>query len=146
MLPIRRLKLSVKETTKAIANRTGFPETMVRGVIEAYSEIVKEAVLAQVEVPFGSVGTFTWRQVAPRENARVWDYSTMSYKENVDLEGYQKMAFKPGKKWAQVLRKKTSFTIGEENPAIDGKLRYNDEDKMEKEEENDELQTDDADE
>lgn len=119
----KKPKLTYREVAKAISNRTGLPEGMTKAFINAYGDITKEALLAQVEVPFADVCVFSWKQINPRENVATYNYFTHEKNEPSNVDGFQKTTVKMNKHWAKELKELTSFGVGEENPALSGKLR-----------------------
>lgn len=120
----KRAKLTYREVAKAIADRTGLPENMTKAFIDAYSDIVKEAIIGQVEVPFGDICIFGWKQINPRENVVTYNHFTHDFNEPVDVEGFLKMSIRANKNWSKELRRVTRFDMGEENPVLSGNLRY----------------------
>lgn len=143
-----KARLSPTEVAKAISARTGLSPKMARTVIDAYIEIVKEGMLAQVEVPLGRFCIFTWTQYQPKKDFTNWDYRTQSMTEPHDTIGYQKTNARISKEWQKRLKDATAFHNGEENPVGFEKMYGIPEqtDLEDEEEENDELQVDDDDE
>lgn len=143
-----KAKLSPTDVAKAISARTGLSPKMARTVIDAYVDIVKEALMAQVEVPFGRFCIFSWTQYQPKKDFVNWDYRTHAMTEPHDTPGYQKTSVRVSSEWQKKLKEATLFFDGEENPVGFEKMYGIPEqtDLEDEEEENDELQIDDDDE
>lgn len=122
----KKPKLTYREVAKAISNRTGLPENMVKAFIDAYADITKEALLAQVEVPFADICVFSWKQIPPRENVVVTNPFTHESTEPMNIDGFQKTTVQINKRWVKELKELTSFGVGEENPVLSGNLRRRD--------------------
>lgn len=112
----KKPKLTYREIADQIYKRTGFPLEVIKSTMDAYYEITEEALLGQVEVPFGRIGCFSWRQVEPRKGVVTWNFQSKDYNKPTNLPGFQKTVFKVGTVWASYLKNATLFNMGEKNP------------------------------
>lgn len=114
----KRPKLTYREIENQIFLRTGIPREMVRAVINNYGEIIEEALIGQVEVPFCKLGYFTIKQMQPKR-MRQSIPNTHNYGEMIDLDGYQKTIFRTNTVWAGRQKQATLWRMGEENPMLE---------------------------
>lgn len=114
----KRPKLTYREIENQIFLRTGIPREMVRAVINSYGEIIEEALIGQVEVPFCKLGYFTIKQMQPKTVRQVLPRAA-NYGEMIDLDGYQKTIFRTNTVWAGRQKQATLWRIGEENPMLE---------------------------
>ena len=89
---------------------------MIKTVMDLYAEITEEALLGNVEVPFGRIGYFSWKQIMPRKDVVTWNPTEQRYNEPQDIPGFQKTVLRIGSNWAKVLKEASCFKLGEENP------------------------------
>lgn len=115
-MAIKKPRLTRREIMNQISNRTGATFAMTKVFMDCFDEIVQTALLGQVEVPIGGVGTLTWMQIMPREDVSTWDAWNKCHTEPHDVPGFQKTNFKVNRSWATKLKKATLFELGEENP------------------------------
>lgn len=141
----KKPRLTPNEVNKAISYRTGLPVSMIKTVVDAYVEIAKECLLGQVEVSFGNMLSFTWKQINPRENVRTYNHQKKDFDPPHAVPGFQRTGIRVNKNWGDQLKEATKFELGEDNPATTNLVEYNEDDDTE-EGEYDELQIDDADE
>lgn len=113
----KKPRLTINEIINQIFIRTGFPKAVIKNVMEVYAEIAEEALLGQVEVPFGKIGYFSWKQIHPRKDVVRYDAFNHCYKDPQDVPGYQRTVFKINRGWADRIKKVTLFGADEENPA-----------------------------
>lgn len=114
----KRPKLTYREIENQIFLRTGIPREMVRAVINSYGEIIEEALIGQVEVPFCKLGYFTIKQMKPKTVRQGLQRAT-NYGEMIDLDGYQKTIFRTNTTWAGRQKQATLWPFGEENPMLE---------------------------
>lgn len=114
----KRPKLTYREIENQIFLRTGIPREMVRAVINSYGEIIEEALIGQVEVPFCKLGYFTIKQMQPKTVRQVLP-RVANYGEMIDLDGYQKTIFRTNTVWAGRQKQATLWRMGEENPMLE---------------------------
>lgn len=120
----KKPRLTLKEIANQIFIRTGFPKAVIKTIMDEYAEITEEALLGQVEVPFGRIGYFSWKQINPRENVVTYDAYNHCYREPQDVPGFQKTVFKTNRTWAGRIKEATLFGLDEENPAITSLINY----------------------
>lgn len=111
-----RPKLTQKEIEQQIFERTCVPHELITIVLKSFFEVTEEALIGNVEVPFGRLGWFSWKQINPRENVVLWDYKNKCYKEPQNIDGYQKTVFRTGTAWSKRLKEISTFAINELNP------------------------------
>lgn len=114
----KRPKLTYREIENQIFLRTGIPREMVRAVINSYGEIIEEALIGQVEVPFCKLGYFTIKQMQPK-TVKQSIPNTYNYGEMIDLDGYQKTIFRVNTVWAGRQKQATLWPFGGENPMLE---------------------------
>lgn len=106
------------EAITEIQKRTNIPKELVYKVLWSYHQIVREAILNEVEVQFGDMGFFSWEEFKQRLNAYCRNLATGESKR-ADYPGHLKFKFRPTKKWKRELKEKTIKPIvreeGEEN-------------------------------
>ena len=112
----KKPKLTSLEVMEQIRDRTGVPLEGVRKILEAYNALTKEALLENVEVPFGEIGYFSWKQINAREDVVTWNPRERRYNEPENIPGFQKTVMRINKTWAKELKERTRFEYGEENP------------------------------
>lgn len=117
----KKPRVTELEVMKQIEQRTGIPIEGIKKILDAYDDIVKEALLMNIEVPFGTVGYFSWKQINARENVSTWNAFDKVFTEPHDVPGFQKTVMRINKKWAEELKQATRFEVGESNP-----MRYDD--------------------
>lgn len=108
--------LTNREIADQIFKRSGIPLEMIKTVMSLYAEITEEALLGNVEVPFGRIGYFGWRQIMPKEEVVTWNPKKLQYNKPQNTPGFQKTVFRVGSAWAKVLKEASRFELGEENP------------------------------
>lgn len=108
--------LTYREVADQIFKRSGIPLEMIKTVMDLYAEITEEALLGNVEVPFGRIGYFSWKQITPRQDVVTWNPTEQRYNEPQDIPGFQKTVLRVGSNWAKVLKDASRFELGEENP------------------------------
>lgn len=135
----KKPSLTYREVADQIFKRSGIPLEMIKTVMDLYAEITEEALLGNVEVPFGRIGYFSWKQINPRSNVVTWNPQEHKYNEPMDIPGFQKTVLRVGSKWAKALKDASSFELGEDNPM---KFGTADTAVYEEETENDEIEED----
>ena len=126
--------LTYREVADQIFKRSGIPLEMIKTVMDLYAEITEEALLGNVEVPFGRIGYFSWKQINPRAEVVTWNPQEHKYNEPMDIPGFQKTVLRVGSNWAKVLKDASRFELGEENPMKFGTADtavYEDDEEME---------------
>lgn len=116
----KKPRLTYREVADQIFKRSGIPLELIKTVMDLYEEITEEALLGDVEVPFGRLGHFSWKQIMPRPNVVTWNPTELRYNEPQDIPGFQKTVFRVGANWAKVLKDASRFELGEENPMLFG--------------------------
>ena len=130
----KKPRLTYREIADQIFKRSGIPFEMIKTVMDLYGEITEEALLGDVEVPFGRLGYFTWKQIMPRPDVTTWNPQECKYNEPQDVPGFQKTVFRVGSKWAKALKDASRFELGEKNPMLFGTSEtaiYEDDEEME---------------
>lgn len=112
----KKPSLTYREVADQIFKRSGIPLEIIKTVMDLYAEITEEALLGNVEVPFGRIGYFSWKQITPRPNVVTWNPSESRYNDPMDVPGFQKTVLRVGSKWAKILKDASRFELGEENP------------------------------
>ena len=126
--------LTYREVADQIFKRSGIPLEMIKTVMDLYAEITEEALLGNVEVPFGRIGFFSWKQINPRADVVTWNPQEHKYNEPMDIPGFQKTVLRVGSNWAKVLKDASRFELGEDNPMKFGTADtavYEDDEEME---------------
>ena len=116
----KKPKLTYREVANQIFLRTGIPPEIIKTVMDVYADITEEALLGAVEVPFGRIGHFSWKQIRPRANVATWDAWNRCYTEPHDVPGFQKTVFRVGAKWASILKEASYYELGQPNPMLFG--------------------------
>lgn len=111
-----RPKLTQKEIEQQIFERTCVPHELITIVLRSFFEVAEEALIGNVEVPFGRLGWFSWKQINPRKNVTVWDFKNKCYKEGQNVDGFQKTVFRTGTAWSKKLKEMSTFALNEPNP------------------------------
>ena len=78
--------LTYREVADQIFKRSGIPLEMIKTVMDLYAEITEEALLGNVEVPFGRIGYFSWKQIMPRKDVVTWNPTEQRYNEPQDIK------------------------------------------------------------
>ena len=112
----KKPSLTYREVADQIFKRSGIPLEMIKTVMDLYAEITEEALLGNVEVPFGRIGYFSWKQINPRADVVTWNPQEHKYNEPMDIPGFQKTVLRVGSNWAKVLKDASRFELGEDNP------------------------------
>ena len=126
--------LTYREVADQIFKRSGIPLEMIKTVMDLYAEITEEALLGNVEVPFGRIGFFSWKQINPRADVVTWNPQEHKYNEPMDIPGFQKTVLRVVSNWAKVLKDASRFELGEDNPMKFGTADtavYEDDEEME---------------
>lgn len=116
----KKPKLTYREVANQIFQRTGIPLEIIKIVMDVYADVTEEALLGAVEVPFGRIGHFSWKQIRPRANVATWDAWNRCYTEPHDIPGFQKTVLRVGAKWASVLKEASYYELGQPNPMLFG--------------------------
>ncbi len=103
----KKPKLTHEEVIYEIYNRTGFPINGIYQVLGVYNDIVQESLYEQVEVPFGDIGFFSWKQINPREDVTVYNPKYKTYEKHKNMPGFRKTAFRINRKWHNSLKQYT---------------------------------------
>lgn len=112
----KKPRLTYREVADQIFKRSGIPLELIKTVMDLYAEVTEEALLGDVEVPFGRIGCFSWKQIMPRENVVTWNPCERKYNDPEDIPGFQKTVLRVGANWAKILKDASRFELGEENP------------------------------
>lgn len=116
----KKPKLTYREVANQIFQRTGIPLEIIKTVMDVYADVAEEALLGAVEVPFGRIGHFSWKQIRPRANVATWDAWNRCYTEPHDIPGFQKTVLRVGAKWASILKEASYYELGQLNPMLFG--------------------------
>lgn len=116
----KKPSLTYREVADQIFKRSGIPLEMIKTVMDLYAEVTEEALLGNVEVPFGRIGFFSWKQINPRSDVVTWNPKEQRYNEPEDIPGFQKTVLRVGSNWAKVLKDASRFELGEKNPMMFG--------------------------
>lgn len=116
----KKPKLTYREVANQIFQRTGIPLEIIKTVMDVYADVAEEALLGAVEVPFGRIGHFSWKQIRPRANVATWDAWNRCYTEPHDIPGFQKTVLRVGAKWASILKEVSYYELGQPNPMLFG--------------------------
>lgn len=130
----KKPSLTYREVADQIFKRSGIPLEMIKTVMDLYAEITEESLLGNVEVPFGRIGYFSWKQINPRADVVTWNPQEHKYNEPMDIPGFQKTVLRVGSNWAKVLKDASRFELGEANPMKFGTADtavYEDDEEME---------------
>lgn len=112
----KRPKLTQEELIFEVHKRTGYNIDAVYKIIWTLNEVVKDCMLNCVEVPFGDIGVFTWKQFLPRKNVRLWNVPTKSFDEPADVDGFRRQTFRAYTKWLKTLKEASRYKDGEQQP------------------------------
>jgi len=112
----KKPRVTELEVIKQIEDRTGIPVEGIKKIVNAYSDIVKEALLSGVEVPFGEICYFSWKQINARPDVCTWNPYTCCYTEPHDIPGFRKMVVRVNQNWGREFKAVTLFNLGEKNP------------------------------
>lgn len=115
----KKPRLTYREIADQIFKMTGLDKEIVKAVMDAYAELTEEALLGQVEVPFGKLGYFSYKQIAPKENHVDWLPLEKRFSDPQNKDGYQKSWFRFNGAWANRQREATRWPFGEENPMLE---------------------------
>lgn len=116
---------------KALKERTGVPASVCEKVLKAYSEIIKQGIVNQVEIPLCGVGTFTWKEI-PCLDYNEWLGSYYNekgeldrcifYLENCDGKLYPE--FRPTRSFGRSIMDNTIIPYDAKNSLPGNKDRY----------------------
>lgn len=97
-----RPKINFLEQIYEISLRTGLSQTQVRKVLIAYEDLVKTALINEVEVAFGKLGVFSWQFVPRRENVK------FNFGETVKtFPAHNRMIWRSSNGWKNEMKKAT---------------------------------------
>ena len=103
----KKPRLTHEDIIREIYNRSGLPITGIYQVLGCYNDIVKEALLNEVEAPFGDIGFFSWKQINPREDVSVFNPRYQTYDEHRNMPGFRKTVMRINQKWHDTLKEAT---------------------------------------
>ena len=101
--------LKEKDALKEVCNRTGLPYNVAYQVITNYQEIIKECVSNGVDIKFGDMGRFGWKNKPPRYGVVYYNIQTGKNMDPVDTPGFWIPTFTPTRKWRIELKEQTKF-------------------------------------
>ena len=99
--------LDMMDVYHEIYRRTGNPVEMSRSVIDAFAEIVEEAIEAGLEVKFGRLGYFSWETRKPRKDVIAGAGLFNSERAYYDIPGCRIPRFRAFQKWKKELKAAT---------------------------------------
>lgn len=111
----RKLKLSKKDLLTELSGRCGTDKRSIEKFIKCYEDIVFQCLKNKIEVSFGKIGTFTFRESLPRDYIE-WKGFTDSgdyivfFQKNRD--GYIKPSFRLNTTFKKILREETYIPYG----------------------------------
>lgn len=113
----RRYKMPVKKMPKVqngtiyseIQQRTGLQKVVIKSVMEAFFDIIKECVVNGFEVQLKNFGLFTWRHFPPRKNVTVYNHKIYEYVTIDESPGFYLPFFKPHKTWKSATKYSTKY-------------------------------------
>lgn len=106
-------RLASKEVNREISLRTGVPEEAINKIIKTFDDVIRESLLAGVEVPFGKLGYFSYINKPPRYNCPTINPRTGERLEPMDFPGCHTMRFRENNKWHNELKEKTKYWTDE---------------------------------
>lgn len=92
-----------------IQQRTGLQKVVIKSVMEAFFDVVKECVINGFEVQLKNFGLFTWRHFPPRKNVPGYNYKTNEFVIIDESPGFYVPFFKPHKKWKDITKGTTKY-------------------------------------
>lgn len=111
----KKLKLSKKDLLTELNERTGIDKRTLVKILECYEDIVYQCLKNKVEVSMGKLGTFTFKEVLPRDYIE-WkgfnntgDY-VIFFQKNTD--GFIKASFRLNSSFKRRIREETSIPHG----------------------------------
>lgn len=109
-------RLSKEETVREIYNRTGLPQDSIMRILEAYIEIIRESIIAGVEVSLRGLGVFTFKTFQPRDMVLRMEPKYGSFKkgETIHVKGYRIPYFRVTKNCKKEMKEKTEFDYVEQ--------------------------------
>lgn len=109
-------RLSKEETVREIYNRTGLPKDSIVRIIEAYIEIIRESIIAGVEVSLRGLGVFTYKTYQPKDMVLRMEPKCSSFKkgDTIHVKGYRVPYFRITSNCKKEMREKTEFDYVEQ--------------------------------
>lgn len=105
--------LNFSEIINEISKRNVVPAYIVKKVLQSYAQIVEEALIEGVEVPFGRIGDFTWKVYTQKLIPKSFN------KDEVERIEYKNIFFRPHNTWLSELKKATITPIFKEQEKED---------------------------
>lgn len=96
-----RPKISLGDVHREIRRRAGVPEEVSKAVFKAYERIIKESLIAGVEVPLLGLGRLTWRVIPPKNSQKMFGV----VRHGVD--GYNRTTIRFSRGWLNEFRDAT---------------------------------------
>lgn len=95
-------KINFAEQIYEISLRTGLSQTQVKKVLTAYEDLVKTAIINEVEVVFGKLGVFSWKFIPRHENVKL-----RFSEEPTNFPAHNRMIWRSSNKWKSEMKKAT---------------------------------------
>ena len=111
----KKLKLSNKELLKELSERTGNSVANISRIFSCYEDIVAQCIKNKIEVSIGKLGTFTFKEVLPRDYMEWKGFMgdgqyTIFFQKNTD--GFVKAKFRLNQSFARTVREQTWVPYG----------------------------------
>lgn len=111
----KKLKLSKKDLITELSERSGNDKRTILKIIECYEDIVFQCLKNKIEVSFGGLGTFTFKEVLPRDYIEWKGFTdnreyTIFFQKNTD--GFIKGSFRMNPTFKRTLREQTCIPHG----------------------------------
>ena len=108
-------KISLKNLTKEISDRTGLSVSTIVQVLETFNEVTFQCLKNKIEVPFLKLGTIGYRIIEPRDYVEWRSFNQdkkpiIFYLENTD--GYVKPVFRLSPRFRTKLKEETLIPHG----------------------------------
>ena len=109
----KKPRVNFTEVMEEIYHRTGVPINSVFRTLWTYNEIVKECLIDEVEIVFGDIGIFSFKEAKGKKNARFFSPGNKEF-FYTDVHPHVKMIFKVKRAWRKELEEKTRKSFKEE--------------------------------
>lgn len=111
----KKLKLSKKELLAELNERTGHDKKTIEKILGCYEDIVFQCLKNKIEISFGGLGTFTYKEILPRDYVEWKGFNNLGeyvifFEKNTD--GCIKPSFRLTRTFKKRIREQTNIPYG----------------------------------
>ena len=109
-------RLTKQEIVTELYNRTGLPKDSIMKIIEAYADIIRQSIIAGVEVSVKGLGVFTFKTYQPKDVVLKFSLKNGKHKKGdiIHCKGYRVPYFRVTGDCKEEMKEKTEFDYGQE--------------------------------